>query len=222
VKSGDNKIPCTTGTTDCPSGTTTIGFTAGTGYDQVTGLGSVNASTLAQDFASSPGFMLTPDAGSYQVTQGASATATITVTALNGFTGAITYTCSDDVSESTCTGPTTAVDSTQSASFTITTKAPTARLDRPFDGGTRIFYATLFPGLLGVAFVAKSTKCSPRSVRFLGLLIVLGFSTMWIASCGGSSGNKDPGTPAGTYSIMVTGTSGSLTTSTTFSLVVVP
>jgi hypothetical protein len=53
--------------------------------------------------------------------------------------------------------------------------------------------------------------------------MVLGLSTIWLGSCGGSSSssNKDPGTPAGTYSITVTGTSGSLTSTTSFQLVVV-
>jgi pseudomonalisin len=221
IKTGNNKVACTSGTTNCPSGTTQIGFTAGTGYDQVTGLGSVNGATLAQDFAAA-GFLLVPDAASIQVAQGSPGTATVRVTALNGFTGQITYTCSDTVSESTCTGPSTAVDSTQAASFQITTKAPTARLERPFDGGSRIFYATLLPGLCGIVFVASSRKRSLRSVRFLGLLVALGFSTIWLGSCGGSkSGTKDPGTPTGTYTIMVTGTSGSLTSSASFQLVVV-
>lgn len=221
VTSGDNKVPCTSGTTDCPAGTTTIGFTAGAGYDEVTGLGSVNAATLAQNF-SAPGFLLTPNAGSYQVSQGASTSVTVTVTAFNGFSGPITYTCSDTVSESTCTGPTTAVDSTQPASFHITTTAPTARLNRPFDRDSRIFYATLLPGFFGVVFMA-SGKRSRRGARLLGFFMVLGGSTIWLGSCGGSSSssNKDPGTPAGTYSITVTGTSGSLTSSTSFQLVVV-
>jgi len=222
VTSGDNKVPCTSGSTDCAAGTTKIGFTAGAGYDQVTGLGSVNVSKLAQDFAA-PGFLLTATPSTYQVTQGTSATATVTVSPLNGFTGQITYTCTDSVSESTCTGPTTPVDSSQSASFSITTKAPTARLDRPLGVGSRIFYATIVPGLLGIVFVAASGKRSLRGVRYFGLLLVLGFSTIWLGSCGGSSGStKDPGTPTGTYSITVTGTSGSLKSSASILLVVVP
>jgi hypothetical protein len=172
--------------------------------------------------STAPGFSLAPTAGSYQVAQGASVTATVNVTAFNGFTGQITYTCTDNVSESTCTGPATPIDSTQPASFVVTTKAPIARLERPFDRGSRILYATLLPGLLGIVFVASSRKRSVRNVRFLGLLMVLGFSTIWLGSCGGSShGPKDPGTPVGSYTITVTGTSGSLNRQTSFTLVVV-
>jgi len=222
VTSGDNKVNCVSGTTNCPAGTTSIGFTAGTGYDLVTGLGSPNGATLAQDF-SSPGFLLASVAPSYQVKQGASVTVNIGVAAQNGFTGQIIYSCSDTVTESTCTGPTGAQPSTQTpVSFTVTTKAPTARLERPFDHGSGIFYAMIFPGLFGMIFVAASGKRSMRMVRFLGLVLVLGCSTLWLGSCGGSSsgGTKDPGTPTGTYSITVTGTSGSLTSSATFLLVV--
>jgi len=221
VTSGNNQVPCTSGTPNCPAGTTSIGFTAGPGYDLVTGLGSPNGATLAQDFAAA-GFMLTPNAASYQVAQGSTANVTVSVTSLSGFTGQITYTCIDTVSESTCTGPTQAVASTQTASFTVTTKAPTAKLEHPFDHGSGIFYAMIFPGLFGMIFVAASGKRSKRGVRFLGLVLALGFSTLWLGSCGGSSsgGTKDPGTPVGSYSITVTGTSGSLKSSATFQLVV--
>jgi hypothetical protein len=108
------------------------------------------------------------------------------------------------------------------ASFSITTAAPTAKLERPFDRSVRIFYATLLPGLLWIVFVAGSRKRSIRGMRLLGLMMVLGFSTLWLGSCGGSSkGPKDPGTPTGSYTITVKGVSGSLTRQTTFQLVVV-
>lgn len=225
VTSGNNIVPCTSGTTGCPSAGQ-FGFTAGVGYDQVTGLGSVNAFNLAQAISTAPGFSLTATPSSYQVTQGASVTATVNLTPINGFTGMVTYTCNDTVSESTCTGPTTATANT-SVSFVITTKAPVARLERPFDRGAKIFCATLFPGLLGIVFVAGSRKRSLRGVRFLGLLMALGFSTMWLGSCGGSSSStKDPGTPTGTYSITVSGAAtvngAPVTRQTTIQLVVVP
>jgi subtilase family serine protease len=48
VTSGSNIVPCTEGTTGCPSvAPFQYGFEAGVGYDQVTGLGSVNANALA-------------------------------------------------------------------------------------------------------------------------------------------------------------------------------
>jgi hypothetical protein len=60
-------------------------------------------------------------------------------------------------------------------------------------------------------------------MRFLGLIMVLGFSTLWLASCGGGSGNSNsnPGTPKGSYTISVNATSGNITgTPTTFTIVV--
>jgi len=45
VTSGNNIVPCNVGTTDCTSGS--FGYSAGVGYDQVTGLGSVDAFNLA-------------------------------------------------------------------------------------------------------------------------------------------------------------------------------
>jgi hypothetical protein len=42
-------------------------------------------------------------------------------------------------------------------------------------------------------------------MRLLSFMVVLGFSTMWLASCGGGSGGgtSNPGTPAGTYPVVV-------------------
>lgn len=54
VTSGNNNAPCTSGTTDCPGGTTSFGFTAGSGYDQATGLGSVDAFNLEQAMLNGP------------------------------------------------------------------------------------------------------------------------------------------------------------------------
>jgi len=48
VTTGNNIVPCTQGTPNCPATAPfQFGFTAGVGYDQVTGLGSVNANSLA-------------------------------------------------------------------------------------------------------------------------------------------------------------------------------
>jgi hypothetical protein len=48
---GNNQVPCATSSPNCPTGSNpVIGYTAGTGYDQATGLGSVDANSLATVF----------------------------------------------------------------------------------------------------------------------------------------------------------------------------
>jgi hypothetical protein len=81
VTTGNNDVPCTTGTPDCPTGTTQYGFSAGVGYDQVTGLGSVNANTLAVawgELFTATTTSLSPS--STHASLGASVTLTATVT----------------------------------------------------------------------------------------------------------------------------------------------
>jgi len=66
ITSGNNIVPCTSGTPTsgaasvrCPTtAPLQIGYSAGAGYDLVTGLGSVNANVLATAW---PGLVLTPD-----------------------------------------------------------------------------------------------------------------------------------------------------------------
>jgi len=75
----------------------------------------------------------------------------------------------------------------------------------PLGRGSDIFYALLLPGLFGIVFAAGSRT---RIARLLSLIVVLGFSTLWLGACGGSSNSsqKNPGTPAGTYSVIVNAT----------------
>ena len=52
ITTGNNQVPCTTGSTDCPTGSNpVIGYPAATGYDLATGIGSVDANNLATAFA---------------------------------------------------------------------------------------------------------------------------------------------------------------------------
>ena len=330
VTTGDNKVPCTSGTTNCPAGTTQIGFSAGIGYDQVTGLGSVDGFALAQILARTPtttavstpsgtvnlgasvtftatvtpatatgtvnffnngsttalgsanisggtatfattslplgsnsvtasysgdtsdristsaapavtsvttSFSLTSSlgtGGTLSVAQGSTSGAvTLTVTSSTGFivtSGTssstalpLTYSCSGLPSESSCLFSPAGTTSATSVSFTVKTTPPTVAQHTP-GGGMRIFYAALLPGLFGIMFTMGSRKRSLRGFRLLGLVVVLGFSTLWLASCsGGGSGNKDPGTPKGTSTVTVNSTTGgaaAITGSFTFQLTV--
>jgi hypothetical protein len=84
----------------------------------------------------------------------------------------------------------------------VVTTAPTAKLQSAPGHGSRIFYAMLLTGVFGIVL---ADGARPRGARLLALICVLGFSTLWLGSCGGSSSTqKNPGTTAGTYSIVVT------------------
>ena len=52
VTGGDNIVPCVPNSPNCTSGS--LGLSAGTGYDSVTGLGSVNVYNLAHQWTSAP------------------------------------------------------------------------------------------------------------------------------------------------------------------------
>jgi subtilase family serine protease len=242
ITTGNNTVSCTGGepsvqpvALQCPGaiGTTgVIGFQASnadatTGFNLVTGLGSVDVNNLAVAWAASlpANFSFTPTATSYQVAQGSPVDAAFTVAMNGGFTGPVSFACTDPAPASVCTAP-NAINATGSVNFHITTSLPTTASLQHSDRGLPMFYAALLPGLLGILFTAgsgRSQRFSLRGMRFLGLVVIVGFSTLWLASCGGGSGgnnNPNPGTTPGTYQITVTATSGTTTSTQTFNLVV--
>jgi len=223
-------------TTSLPSGTNNItAVYAGDGNNNPS-----TTATAATVTVITPTFTLSSNVGAggtLSVTRGINGTLNLTVASTDGFitsTGGnsqtvlpVTYTCSGLPSESLCTfSPSSSTNST-TPTLSISTTAPTAKLQRPLDRGNRIFYAMLLPGLMGIVFTFSSRKRTMRGVRFLSLMLVLGCSTIWMASCGGSSGSgggsHNAGTPPGNYSVTVTGTpsGGSVAAaSTTFTLAV--
>jgi subtilase family serine protease len=333
VTTGNNIVPCKTGSTNCPAlpAAQQFGFSAGVGYDQVTGLGSPNAFALAKALAAaatassialvpsatsisqggsvtltatvSPAtatgtvsfyanyssgstkplalpvapngsgvatltttalpvgadnvtatfdgtgvfgsansavsvitvtstapktFTLAQGTASLQVNPGQQGTATINVTPQNGFNSALTFSCTEttalSASGSTCTMAPSTPTTAASVTLTVTTIAPTAQLRPPLAGGKAIFYAALLPGLLGIVFTAGSRKRAARGVRFLSMILVLGFSTLWLGACSSNSRSTgNPGTPAGSYVLTVNATTGGanpVTGSTIVTLVV--
>jgi hypothetical protein len=147
----------------------------------------------------------------------------VNVTFDSGFSGTVTFQCTEPstLTSSTCTVP-PAINAAGQVSFSIATALPSASNFQPFERRTGILYAALLPGLLGIVLTAGSSRSlkSQRSLRLLGFILILGFSTLGLGSCGGTSRNSIPGTPKGTYTITVTGTSGSSTSTATFQLVV--
>jgi hypothetical protein len=160
------------------------------------------------------------------VTAGTPSTSTITIAALNGFTGAVALTCS--VAPVVTRGPTCAFNPASvtngagTSVLTVSTTAATVASLAPHSSG--LFYAMLLP-IGGLALLG--TGLTSRKKKLWGFVLgCLLFSTLIILpACGGSGssgggGGGHPGTPAGTYTVTVTGTSGSLTHTATASVIV--
>jgi hypothetical protein len=189
---------------------------------------SFNASNSAQAliFTITPGFFMTL-AGQPAVfiqTPGSSGTTSVAISNSSNFSGTITLACSGLPSESTCTFSPASVKptgaSTITSAVTVSTTAPTtaANLRR-----LSYSFATLAVGMFFSVVLLVERRQIVRGVSLLLLAVV----TMTIVSCGGGSHNStppppppNPGTPAGTYNITVTATSGSSVSTTGFTLVV--
>jgi len=102
IVGGNNIVPCQVNppTPNCPtSGNSSglMGYSAGPGYNVVTGLGSIDASLLASDWASvslPPDFSITISPPNLALARGGSTTAQITVADLGGLTGVPSLSCS--------------------------------------------------------------------------------------------------------------------------------
>lgn len=181
---------------------------------------SGSASTVVNDFNVS----VAP--ASATVVAGAPASYTVTVTPVPTFPNSISLSCSSGVpSGATCSFSTNPLPDAEegpvTSALTINTTIrpiPTSMLHL----GPTALYAALLP-VAGLALLGVGGRKS-RLRRVLGTLLVLGVLGLILfqAACG-SSGTTTPqtgGTPAGTYPITVTATSGAATRTTSLTLVV--
>ncbi len=139
------------------------------------------------------------------VNAGSSATSTITVSNLNSYAGTVNLTCTVTGNGAPLPGC-----SFSSTTLTVNTTGAASAMNRNASG---IYYAMWLPvvglSLLGMRFAAPGT----RKKKLLGFLLLglIMAALFFLPACGGSSSSGGGGgctgcTPAGNYTVTVTGT----------------
>ena len=162
-----------------------------------------------------PGYSLSAATASpTSVSPGSSASATVSVVPASGYTGTVTLSCSiaPVVSPApTCsfgsTSPVTVTSTGGSATLTFTTIGPSGAMIRR----SSMFYALWLPvpglALIGLGFGTRSS----RRKNLMGLLLLWTVlaSLIVLPACGSSSGGGggggNGGTPAGAYTVTISG-----------------
>jgi subtilase family serine protease len=191
---------------------TVTGTASGTGGTSHTASVSLTVTATTESFT-----LASTNGATFAVPVGGTASVQLAVSSTTGFVNSnsttvlpLTYTCAGlpTTAEISCKFSPNGGQSTNQAAVTLNlvTTPRTAELRRPFDRSSGIFYALLLPGLFGIVFAVGSRT---RGLRLLGMIVILGCSTLWLGACGGSSnGLKNAGTPPGPYTVTVSATTG--------------
>ena len=180
------------------------------------------SSTVGLTAVPPPSFTLSGTAVSVAPGATTGNTSTITVTPSGGFTGSVALTAAITFMPTGAkdlptlsfgsTSPVIITGNAGTATLTISTTAATSgALAYPARPGVRWYAAggtTLaFVLLFGIGIPVRGRSKRTR----LGLLVFLAILAGGLLACGGGGGISNPGTTPGTYTVTVTGTSGSTT-----------
>jgi hypothetical protein len=228
----DNKVICNLGTIKGGGATTsvTINLTP-TGGGTVGNSGTLTVGSFSTTAVAPAVTVNTFKVGALQssntVVAGNPASYTIQLTPLSQFTASISISCNSGLpASSTCTPSTTPVTLQGTSPSTVTlviSTTPRVTTTASNSAGRGLFYASWLP-ITGIAFlgIGVGRRFRPgRRVRGGLLFVVVGTLVLLQPACSGhSSSSTTTGTPAGTYTVNVTASSGSFSQTTPITLVV--
>jgi pseudomonalisin len=159
VTSGNNSVPGVTG------------FTCGTGYDAVTGVGTVDANAMVNNWtaAPAPDFAMSASPTSVSVVQGNSGNSTITTTVSGGFNSAVALTSTGAPSGATVTFTPASIaapgsgTSTMTVSVAGTTAVGTYTITVTGSGGSKTHTSTVTLTVTAAAVPDFAISTSPTS-----------------------------------------------------------
>jgi hypothetical protein len=195
--------------------------------NSLTGPAIVSLSGTGSDFS-----LAASGTNSATVKAGSNATYHLTFSGVGGpFANSVNLSCAGAPAESTCSvSPTSIAAGSNSATVTVTvtTTASVAALNRRNDQRGWMLASWIFqaPGMLVFGLVSVGQKKRKMNWRTVTLALVIGLALFAVACGGGSTPaattthNSQPGTATGTYSLAVTGASGSLIHTAQLTLIV--
>jgi len=214
--------------------TITVGYSGDATYTTGGGTAIVTVEGTGATFTLSQNAVVASPA---TIAPGASATAVITVTAVKGYTGTVSLTCTQTSTTATggdgatCSIPAAAVAMGGTATATVSTTAATkARLEYPNLPGKGKGWIGAGGGAVLACLTLLGIPARRRKwLSMLGILVLM-VSLGALAGCGGGGGSSsggggtsDPGTTAGVYTFTVLATGNPTVTptvSTTFTVTV--
>jgi trimeric autotransporter adhesin len=204
----------------------TVSYSGDTNYQPVSSPGAATLTVIGPDYSIG-------SSGSTTETLSPGQTATFTnvvsVSPIDGFSGTVALSCSVGAQATTCSvNPSSLPGASGTASVLVTTTAngsvPIGVSGDQFTTGREMLWVLLLNFLTLAAFLLRTrTRRQPLGIAVWLLFAALALTLGATAGCGGGGSTPPPpaqGTQAGTYPITVTSSSGTLSHSTTLTLVV--
>jgi uncharacterized protein (TIGR03118 family) len=199
----------------------TAGGSAGQPNFPTGGSATAVFASLAPAAAAGAGFSLDLSAMSTTVAPGGSASLMVSAAAVGGFNSQITLTCSAPAGLNCAFSPSTISPGSSAASSTLTISAVSTP---PPTGYNAAGMFVLMPGLglFGTLLTSRKRKLlAPKSVQWASLMGLTLVISLFALGCSGSSNSNKPTTPASQQAtVMVTGTSGSVSHSSSVTVTI--